>query len=124
MFDGSTFRGTLTTTTLKAKLINAMPLEIPVAALQEYSNPLPFPSASLVNKAQEGIKQLAAEDWKAREAAEVALIALGGPVVGVLEEAMGNQPTEVQQRLQSVIKRLKKDVTPAPSKLSPPPPVE
>jgi hypothetical protein len=121
MFDGSTFRGTLTTPSLKAKLGGTTALEVPVAALQEYFNPQPFPSASLVTKAQEGIKNLNAEDWKAREAAEVSLIALGSSVVSVLEESLASQPPEVQQRLQSVIKRLKKDVAPAPSRLAPPP---
>lgn len=124
LFDQSTFRGTLATKMLKAKMVDGLSLEVPVAAVRDYDNPVPFPSDSIVAKVRESIGQLNAEDWKQREAAEVALINFGPGVVGVLQGAVDGQTPEVQQRLNAVIKRLKKDAPTSSTRLSQPPNLE
>lgn len=124
LFDQSTFRGTLATKMLSAKLVDGLSLAVPVAAIRDYDNPVPFPSESVVAKVRELIGQLNAEDWKQREAAELALINFGPGIVGVLQGSVDGQPPEVQQRLNAVIKRLKKDVPTASTRLTLPPALE
>jgi hypothetical protein len=124
MFDQSTFRGSLQTTSLQAKLVGGLAIEVPVAAIKEYDNPQPFPSQTLVDQVKESVAKLNAEDWKDREAAEAALIAMGPTVISVLEESVRDQSADVKQRLTAVIKRLSKDVPESASRLSPPPELE
>jgi len=124
LFDQSVFRGTLVAPSLSVKIGGDIPVEVPTAALREYQNPQPFPSQSIVQKTKEQVALLNAEDWKQREAAEAALVNLGPTIVGVLQSSTGDQPPEVQQRLQSVLKRLKRDTPTAASRLSPLPPLE
>ena len=112
--DGSIFRGTLETPTLSARLVGDTPIDVPAAALVSYANPQPFPSAATVEKARAAIEQLGDDDWKRREAAEADLVAMGPPVVAVLDEAIAGQPPEAQQRLRAILKRLRP--APAPKK--------
>ncbi|MBC7782205.1 MAG: hypothetical protein H7144_00080 [Burkholderiales bacterium] len=124
LFDQSTFRGTLAAPHVTARLIGDLSLEVPVAALREYVNPQPFPSESVVEKAKAQIKLLNADDWKHRESAEAALANMGSPIIGVLESASADQPPEVKQRLDAVLKRLRRDAPASPTRLSPPPPMD
>ncbi len=124
MFDQSTFRGSLQTTSLKCKMVGGLVLDVPVAAIRDYDNPQPFPSQTIVDKVKESIAKLNAEDWKEREAAEAGLIAMGPTITSVLEDAIDGQPAEVKQRLGGIVKRLKKDQPAATSRLSPPEPIQ
>lgn len=124
MFDQSSFRGSLQTTSLKCKLVGGLSIDVPVAAVKQYDNPQPFPSQALVDQVKASVGKLNAEDWKDREAAEAALIAMGPTIISVLEESVDGQSADVKQRLSGVIKRLSKDLPETPSQLSPPPEVE
>jgi hypothetical protein len=124
MFDQSSFRGSLQTTSLKCKLVGGLSIDVPVAAIREYDNPQPFPSQTLVDQVKESVGKLSAEDWKDREAAEASLLAMGPTIISVLEESLEGQSADVKQRLGGVIKRLNKDVPASESRLSPPPEVE
>lgn len=124
MFDQSTFRGSLQTQSLKAKLVGGLSLDIPVAAVRGYDNPQPFPAASVVTQVTAQIAKLGAEDWKDRESAEAAILAMGPMAISVIEESLASQNADVKQRLGGIIKRLKKDLPPAESKLIPPEPIQ
>lgn len=124
MFDQSTFRGTLQTTSLKAKLVGDLAIDVPIAAIRDYDNPQPFPSAGLVERVKASVVKLNAEDWKEREAAETQLISMGPSVISVLEASVATQPPEVQQRLTGVIARLRKDAPISASRLAPPAAIE
>ncbi len=124
MFDQSTFRGTLQTQSLKAKLVGGLSIDVPVAAVRGYDNPQPFPAASVVTQVKEHIAKLAAEDWKDRESAEAAILAMGPIAISVLDESLASQNADVKQRMGGIIKRLKKDLPPAESKLVAPEPIQ
>ncbi len=124
MFDQSTFRGTLQTASLKARLVGDLSIDVPVAAIQDYENPQPFPAGGTVERANAAIARLSAEDWKDRETAESQLINMGPSVISVLEAARDTASPEVQQRLNGLVTRLRKDVTLAPTRLAPPPSLE
>ncbi len=121
LFDQSVFRGVLASPSLNARLTAGVSIEVPVAAIRDYLNPQPFPSSLIIEKVKQQVAQLNADDWKQREAAESVLVNFGPTIIGVLESSSADQSPEAQQRLVSVIKRLKKDSPPMASRLAPPP---
>ena len=124
LFDQSTFRGVLSTPTLSIALAGGTKLDLPIAAIQDYQNPKPFPSDSIVKKVDDSIGQLNEDDFKSREQAEAQIVAMGPSVVSVLENSATTQPAEAKERLLSIIKRMKKDQPVPPTRLAPPPPME
>jgi len=121
MFDGSTFRGRLDTPTLSLQLSAGPTLQVPVASIRDYQNPRPLPAQSIVDKANDAIKQLNADDWKQREQAEAGLVGMGDAIIPVLQDAQKEQPPESRERITAIIAKLKKDQPATPSRLSPPP---
>jgi hypothetical protein len=74
----------------------------------------------MVERIKTVVSQLSAEDWKAREAAEAQLAAMGPTVASVLREMLPSQPPEAQQRIESILKQLgKKMAAPQPMPLVP-----
>ena len=71
-----------------------------------YNQPLPLPSATVIEKIKDDIKQLSADDFKVREQSEADLIAMGQPVIAVLKDERAAQPPEAQARIDSIIKQL------------------
>ena len=109
---------------LTATVAGDVKLSFPVAAVREYFNPRPRPGAARVKQVEEVLAKLDADDWKARETAEATLAAFGPSVLAVLEDAAGKQSPEAQQRLSSVIAKLKKQQPAEASRLPAPPELE
>lgn len=124
MFDQSIFRGALQTPVLSCRLFGGSEIRVPVAAIVDYDNPQPLPSQIMTDQVKTLVEKLNAEDWKDREAAEASLMSMGPTILSVLIEMQANQPIEVQKRLEGLIARLSKNMTPVPSRLSPPPSME
>lgn len=124
LFDQSNFRGAVQGLSLKVTTTGGVALEIPVASIRAYVNPSPLPSEAMVTRMNDQIKQLDAEDWKQRDAAEAALVGMGSSITPALKEAVAGKSPEVTQRLQSVIAKLEKNAPKAASRLPVPPTIE
>jgi hypothetical protein len=81
---------------------------VPVALVEEYNQPSPQPSDTLIKKVKEVVAQLNADDWKARDRAETQLVGMGPAILGTLKQLRGDQNPEAQQRIDSVVKQLDK----------------
>ena len=120
LWDQTTVSGQLQQPQVICSLGSGVQVTVPIALVEEYSNPNPKPSATMVERIKTVVSQLSAEDWKAREAAEAQLAAMGPTVASVLREMLPSQPPEAQQRIESILKQLgKKMAAPQPMPLVP-----
>jgi hypothetical protein len=110
LWDETTVSGQLSETELTCNLRCGVTMKVPVALVEEYNQPSPQPSEAMVNKVKGLVAQLNADDWKARDRAETQLVGLGPMVVGTLKELRTSQTPEAQQRIDSVLKQLAKQV--------------
>jgi hypothetical protein len=113
LWDQTTVSGQLQSPDVACKLNSGIEVRIPLALVEEYSNPLPRPSAVMVERIKAVVAELNADDWTQRERAEAQLISMGSAVISVLKELSGSQPPEAQQRIDSILKALEKGRTPA-----------
>ena len=60
------------------------------------------------SKVQQLVKDLDADDWQQRDAAEKDLVKLGPSVAGTLRQVRDKQPPEAQQRIDAVPARTEK----------------
>jgi hypothetical protein len=110
LWDETTVSGQLSETELTCNLRCGVTMKVPVALVEEYNQPSPQPSEAMVNKVKIFVAQLNADDWKARDRAETQLVGLGPMVVGTLRELRASQTPEAQQRIDSVLKQLAKQM--------------
>lgn len=108
LWDDTTVSGQLTDTQLACKLRCGVTMQVPVALVEEYSQPVPQPSDALIQKVKEQVGQLNADDWKARDRAETQLVGMGPIVGGTLKLLRGAQSPEAQQRIDSILKQFEK----------------
>jgi hypothetical protein len=113
LWDETTVSGQLAETELTCNLRCGVAMKVPVALVEEYSQPTPQPSGQIVEKAKQLVSELSAEDWKARDRAETALVGLGPIIVPTLKQLRGDQKPEAQQRIDAVLKTLEKQGAPA-----------
>jgi hypothetical protein len=106
LWDNSTVSGQLEDQTVECKLLSGPTIDLPVALLQDYNQPLPTPSATMIDKIKASVTDLSADDWKARDQAEATLVAMGTPVISVLKDLRASQPPEAQERIDAVLKQL------------------
>ncbi|MDP9173687.1 MAG: hypothetical protein M3O30_07455 [Planctomycetota bacterium] len=104
--DNSTVSGQFQEAEIQCKLVSGVILEIPLTLLADYIQPFPQPPAATVAKIKAAVADLAADDWKQRENAQVMLIAIGPPVISVLKDIRSSQPPEAQQRINAILKQL------------------
>jgi hypothetical protein len=114
LWDQTIVSGQLQEPTLKCALGSGLVIDVPVALVQEYLNPNPRPSSSMVERIKAVVTQLSAEDWQQREQAEKQLVTMGPVVASVLREMLPTQPPEAQQRIESILKQLNKSEAPPP----------
>lgn len=103
LWDQSIVSGQLQDPTLKCRLESDVAVAIPIALLEEYSQPRPQPAAGMVEKIKATVAQLNADDWKARDRAEAELTSMGPVVISVLKQLRAAQPPEAQQRIDQVL---------------------
>ena len=94
--------------TLACHLSCGVDVRVPVDLIDSYSNPSPSVPTMMRDQVATLVKQLDADDWQARDAAEKQLVKLGPAVGGVLRAAREKQPPEAQQRIDAVLRQLKK----------------
>jgi hypothetical protein len=108
LWDSSIVSGQLQDPSLKCRLESGVAVSLPIALLQEYTQPRPQPAASMVGKIKSIVTELNSEDWKARDRAEAELTAMGPVVISVLKEVRNDQPPEAQQRIDQVLASVSK----------------
>ena len=108
LWDGTKFSGQLRDPIVTIALRSGTTLSIPLPLVESYSQPLPRPSASMVDRMKSMVAELSAEDWKTRDRAEAQLVAMGSAVAPILRELRPNQAPEAQQRIDSILKQLEK----------------
>jgi hypothetical protein len=114
LWDDTTVSGQLTETELTCKLRCGVTMQVPVALVEEYTQPAPQPSDAMIGKVKEQLAQLNADDWKARDRAETHLVGMGPIVAGTLKQLRGSQTPEAQQRIDSILKQFEKQAETRP----------
>ena len=107
-WDGTVFNGQVEDPTVACHLTCGVDVRVPVALIDGYTNPSPAVPALMRDKVQQLVKDLDADDWQARDAAEKELVKLGPAVGGTLRAARDKQPPEAQQRIDAVLRQVKK----------------
>jgi len=113
LWDNASLSGQLENDSLDVSLASGVPMKVPVALMDIYSNPQARPPAQVVDRIKVLVGQLNAEDWKARDRAEAQLAAIGPALSGVLGELRTGQPAEVQQRIDVILKAVRNEKAPA-----------
>jgi len=113
LWDNTTVSGELEQQSVQCQLRSGATVDIPVWVVGEYSQPLPQPSAAMIEKIRALVANLSVDDWKVRDQTESALVALGPPVMRVLKDVRSSQPPEAQARIDDIFKQLIKNGAPA-----------
>jgi hypothetical protein len=108
LWDETSFRGQLQEPQVTCVTAGGLEIKIPIALIEEYSQPLPKPSGAMVNKIKELVAQLNADDWNQRQKAQEQLISMGAAVVSVLKEVRAAQPEEAQSRIDQILAGVEK----------------
>ncbi|HEY2584822.1 MAG TPA: hypothetical protein VGI81_03535 [Tepidisphaeraceae bacterium] len=109
LWDGTVFSGQLDETELTCQLQSGVTIKVPVALVQDYTQPQPRPATATIEKIK-GIVQndLTNEDYKVRERARAQLLGMGTAVESVLKELRANQPPEAQKSIDVILGELDK----------------
>ena len=107
-WDGTVFNGQVQDPTVACHLSCGVDVRVPVDLIDTYSNPSPSVPSMMRDQVAGLVKQLDADDWQARDAAEKQLVKLGPAVGGGLRAVREKQPPEAQQRIDAVLRQLKK----------------
>ncbi|MDB5296784.1 MAG: hypothetical protein JWO31_2767 [Phycisphaerales bacterium] len=108
LFDGSTVGGQPQDPDLSVELAGGLTMRVPLALLEEYVQPQPSPGKETEARIAELVKNLSADDWKARDRAQQGLTNLGPVAAGTLRKLRAGQSAEAQQRIDSILKELDK----------------
>jgi hypothetical protein len=104
LWDETSVSGQLQEQELSCQLKSGVALKVPVALVAEYTQPSPKPAATMVGRVKEVVEKLNADDWKARDAAQKELVAMGASIAPILKDLKANQPPEAQQRIDDVLR--------------------
>jgi hypothetical protein len=108
LWDETSFRGQLQEPQVTCVTKGGLEIKVPIALVEEYSQPLPRPSPAMINKIKELVARLNADDWNQRQKAQEQLAGMGGIVAGVLKELRPAQPEEAQSRIDQILSGLDK----------------
>ncbi|MEZ0264422.1 MAG: hypothetical protein ACAI43_06825 [Phycisphaerae bacterium] len=108
LWDDTNFRGQLQEPVVTCVTKGGLEVKIPIALVEEYTQPLPKPSAAIVAKVTALVAELNADDWQARQKAQEKLVQMGSMVAGVLRELKAGQPEEAQSRIDQVLTAVEK----------------
>ena len=110
LWDETTVSGQFEQQDLTCALKSGLSMSIPIALIEEYIQPVPQASKSMMEKIKTTAADLSAEDWKQRDRAEALLVGMGPAVIDVLKEIRPSQSPEAQQRIDSILKQLAKQL--------------
>ena len=106
LWDGSRISGNIGEISLPCTLVSGIQLSVPVSLIDQYNQPQPTASKETVAQIETTVKDLSADDWKTREAAEAKLVSLGPVVIAPLKSMAAAQPPEAQQRIEAILRKL------------------
>jgi hypothetical protein len=106
LWDHSTLGGRLTESRLMCHLKCGVTIPVPLPLLADYRQPLPAPSPAMIRRIRAIVRQLDADDWRTRDAAQAQLVAVGPPALSVLRQLRPTVPIEAAQRITQILDRL------------------
>lgn len=106
LWDDTVVSGQLQEQHLVCRLKSGIEMKVPVALVEQYVQPRPQPSPAVMQTIKALVAGLDAEDWKARDAAQEQLIAMGTIVIAPLKQMKPSQSPEAQQRIDIILKRV------------------
>jgi hypothetical protein len=109
LWDGTSLSGQLEDQDVSCQLIGGVTLKVPVALVQDYQQPQPQPSASMVEQIKKVVEtDLTNEDWHVRDRARAQLMSMGPAVAAVLKQVRDQQPPEAQKTIDIILAELEK----------------
>lgn len=108
LWDETSFRGQLQEPEITCVTKGGLEVKVPIALLEEYTQPLPKPSGAMVAKIKELATALNADDWKDRQKAQEKLVGMGSIAAGILKELRPTQPEEAQSRIDQILAAMDK----------------
>lgn len=120
MWDEATLSGRLKGDVVACALKCGTTVRVPVALIDQYTQPEPQPSSQMVEQIKAVVAELSAKDWRQRDRATDSLLKLGPGVAGVLKSLRPGQPAEGQKQIDAILKSLEEARKAA--KAPPPPP--
>jgi hypothetical protein len=108
LWDETSFRGQLQEPLVTCVTLGGLEIKVPIALIEEYTQPLPKPSAAMIAKIKELVGELNADDFKQRAAAQEKLTSMGSAVITVLKELKASAPEEAQSRIDQILGNLEK----------------
>lgn len=106
LWDKTMLSGQLEEPAVECRTASGLSIALPVALIGQYTQPLPQPSAGMIERIRQIVAELNADDWKQRDQAEAQLVSLGTTVIGVLNDLRSGQPPEAQKRIDSILRKL------------------
>ena len=103
LWDETSFRGQLQEPDVTCVTKGGLEVRVPIALVEEYTQPLPKPSGAMVAKIKELATELNADDWQARQKAQEKLASMGSIAAGVLRDLRPSQPEEAQSRIDQIL---------------------
>jgi hypothetical protein len=107
-WDGTVFSGQLQDVPLVCHTTAGVDLTIPTAMVESYTNPVAKVPAAMIDRIKAVAKNLNADGWKDRDAAQAQLVKMGPAIIPTLQELRDDAPPEEQQRIDTIIKQLGK----------------
>ena len=108
LWDDTSFRGQLQEPEVTCVTRGGLEVRVPIALVDEYTQPLPKPAGAVIDKIKALVAQLNADDWSSRQKAQEQLSAMGSMTTGVLRELRPTQPEEAQSRIDQILAGLEK----------------
>jgi hypothetical protein len=106
LWDGTTMSGQLQQLELPVTLAGGLQMKVPVALLEEYSQPQPQPSDEMAARIKKEVEGLNSDDWKQRDRAKAKLISIGPVAIPVLKQLVDAQSEEGRNGIAEVLKAL------------------
>jgi hypothetical protein len=108
LWDDTSFRGQLQEPEVTCVTRGGLEVRVPIALVEDYTQPLPKPAGAVVDKIKALVAQLNADDWNSRQKAQEQLAAMGHMTTGVLRDLRPTQPEEAQSRIDQILAGLEK----------------
>jgi hypothetical protein len=108
LWDGTAISGQLQEQDVSCQLACGLAVKVPVSLLQEYNQPTPRPSGTMIEKVKAAVADLDNQEWQTRDRAQAALIGMGPAIAGVLKDLRPSQTPEAQGRIDEILKELDK----------------
>lgn len=106
LWDDSTLSGRLVESHVSCLLKCGVGIRVPVSLIDVYQQPLPFPSPPIIEQIRRIARDLDADQWKLRDAAQTKILEVGPPALSVLKQLRPGAAAEAGQRIDLIMNRL------------------